>query len=101
YYRKGLFRKSIALYETLIREGHAYYQTFYDLACCYSRVGDGEHALKALTRAFQKGFKDRKLIDRDEDLAEIRARPEYQRLAARYLTGRAVPVEPTEPPEPA
>jgi len=99
YYRKGLFRKSIAMYETLIRGGHAYYQTFYDLACCYARVGDNEHAVKALTRSFQKGFKDRKLIDRDEDLAAVRATPDYQRLAARYLAGRAIPVEPTEPPE--
>ena len=94
YYRKGLIRKSIAMYEALIRGGHAYYQTFYDLACCYARVGDTEHSLKALTRAFQKGFHDKKLVSRDEDLASVRALPQYQRLAAHYLQGQPLPPAP-------
>jgi tetratricopeptide (TPR) repeat protein len=87
YYRKGHVRKAIGAYESLIRNGHAYYQTFYNLACCYARVGDNQHALKALKRAFQKGFKDDKLIARDEDLTEVRADPEYARMAAVYLKG--------------
>lgn len=91
YYRKGQVRKSIALYEQIIRNAKAYHQTFYNLACCYARVGDQEHALKALTRAFQKGFHDKKLIDRDEDLAEVRATPQYAALAAKYLSGHHVP----------
>lgn len=87
YYRKGHVRKAIGAYESLIRNGRAYYQTFYNLACCYARSGDNQHALKALKRAFQKGFKDAKLIERDEDLVEVRADPEYARLAAAYLKG--------------
>lgn len=87
YYRKGLMRKAIGSYENLIRAGRAYYQTFYNLACCYARVGDNSHALKALKRAFQKGFKDAKLVERDEDLVDVRNDPEYARLANAYLRG--------------
>src|SRR5688572_7378537 len=46
YYRKGLMRKAVGVYENMIRGGHAYYQTFYNLACCYARLGDQQHALK-------------------------------------------------------
>src|ERR1043166_7207289 len=37
YARKGLINHAIKIYETLIRQGKAYYQTYYDLACCYGR----------------------------------------------------------------
>lgn len=94
YYRKGQVRKSIALYEQIIRNAKAYHQTFYNLACCYARVGDNEHALKALERAFQKGFHDKKLVDRDEDLAEVRATPQYGVLEHKYLSGHYVPPAP-------
>ena len=90
YYRKGYVHKSIALYEQLIRTSKAYYQTFYNLACCYARTGDQQHAVKALQRAFQKGFHDKKLVERDEDLAQVRLTPQYAQLAAKYLGGQRI-----------
>ena len=98
YYRKGQVRKSIALYEQIIRNAKAYHQTYYNLACCYARVGDSDHALKALVRSFQKGFHDKKLLDRDEDLASLRATPAYAHAVAKYLGGGPVPAEPAEMP---
>ncbi|MBI4863962.1 MAG: tetratricopeptide repeat protein [Candidatus Riflebacteria bacterium] len=89
YYRKGEIERAIAWYERIIREGRAYYQTFYNLACCYGRLGDVDHSLKALKRAVDKGFKDRRLIQQDSDLAEVRSHPEFARIVARSGSTRA------------
>jgi tetratricopeptide (TPR) repeat protein len=82
YYRKGDYGRSIRLYESIIRSGKAYHQTFYNLACCYARIGDPDHALKALRRAIQKGFRDTRLLEGDLDLAPLRHSPEFARLLA-------------------
>jgi len=93
YYRKGLINRAINQYELIIRDGRAYYQTYYNLACCYARKGDGEHSLKALRRALKKGFCDRRLLERDEDLAEIRSHPEYRAFLANLMNGRSSRIE--------
>jgi hypothetical protein len=51
---------------------------FYNEACVRCRNGDVTSALSSLDDAFRWGFSDLKLLESDEDLAQVRASPEFE-----------------------
>jgi len=55
----------------------------YNLACMYALSGDRDHAIEALGRAIDSGFKDREGIVDDPDLASIRGDERYASLLHR------------------
>jgi tetratricopeptide (TPR) repeat protein len=52
--------------------------TLYNLACAYARTGDKDRALDTLERSVAAGFRQRQLMERDEDLASLRDDPRYR-----------------------
>lgn len=56
----------------------------YDAACLYSLLGKTSEALKYLENSFSKGFRRYSLIQRNEDLHNIRNLPEFKSLVRKY-----------------
>jgi tetratricopeptide (TPR) repeat protein len=57
----------------------------YNVACCKSRLGDIDGALGALRQAFERGFDNKKLLETDPDLANLRGDPRYAVLKKEWL----------------
>jgi tetratricopeptide (TPR) repeat protein len=60
---------------------------YYDLACYFSLLSQGEKALTAMEMALCKGFSDFDWLTEDPDLAHLRQRPEFQFLVQKYRPG--------------
>lgn len=56
----------------------------YNLACYYSEVGEMESSLKYMKIAFERGFKDFKLIDNEEFLNDLRKSKDGEKLINKY-----------------
>lgn len=56
----------------------------FNVACCVARLGRPADALRWLERAREAGFEDLEVLDGDEDLAAVRALPEWADMRARY-----------------
>ena len=55
----------------------------YNSGCAYALLGELDGAAAALSRAIDNGFNDRAQLERDPDLAALRAAPAWNALAAR------------------
>lgn len=56
----------------------------YDAACLYSLLGKTSEALKYLEKSLSKGFRRYSLIQRNEDLHNLRNLPEFKSLVRKY-----------------
>ncbi len=56
---------------------------YFNLACGYTKLGQKEKALEALTNAVNEGFTNRNAYETDEDLAPLRTESRFQELLAR------------------
>lgn len=54
----------------------------YNAACGYALIGRTDDALGLLERAVAAGFRDKRLLETDTDLASLRGSPRYQALLA-------------------
>ena len=57
---------------------------FYDATCLYSRIGDFDKALKNLRTAMENGFRRFYHLRNDDDLAELRKRPQFEAIISEY-----------------
>ena len=57
---------------------------YYDAACLFCRLGDNKKALVYLEESLKKGFRRFMHIWHDDDLAELRSLPEFEKLIAKY-----------------
>lgn len=55
----------------------------YNVACALARAGREGEAMEWLGRAVDAGFRDLPMLEKDGDLAPLRARPDYAELRAR------------------
>ncbi len=55
---------------------------WYNYACYFSRVGQGEKAIESLTKAIEHGYSSFGYLERDPDLDAIRKLPNYRQLRA-------------------
>jgi dienelactone hydrolase len=58
----------------------------YNVACGYALLGQKDRALDALERAVAGGFRNRRLLERDDDLASLRGDERFQRILARLAS---------------
>lgn len=58
---------------------------WYDLACCYARLGDLEQAISALTSAVERGWANAQHTLSDPDLEPLRPMERFQGLTDRML----------------
>ncbi len=55
----------------------------YNAACGYALIGRKEDALRLLERAVAAGFRDRRLLENDTDLANIRDTERFRQILAK------------------
>lgn len=55
----------------------------YNLACARARAGETDPALKALSLALERGYRDLSRLEADEDLASIRKHPRFVNMLER------------------
>ena len=77
YTRLGQHQKGLAADERLVRLRPGKPVARYNLACSYSLVGRLDEAFEALAEAVRLGYLDFKHLERDPDLAALRADPRF------------------------
>ena len=66
------------------RVTQVYRVTQYNVACCYSTLGQVEAGLEALNSALAAGFEDYAKARKDPNLAELRKSPKFGKLLDKY-----------------
>jgi dienelactone hydrolase len=56
---------------------------YYNMACGYTKLGQKDKALEALSKAVAEGFTTRSTYETDEDLSPLRSEPRFQELLTR------------------
>mgnify|MGYP003693960525 CR=1 FL=1 len=69
-----------ALLDAAIAVGPVEPEIYYDRACAHALRGETEPALRVLETAINAGFRNWDWIDKDPDLAALRAKPEFAEL---------------------
>jgi hypothetical protein len=83
YYHTAQYTKSIEAYKKQIDLGYGVlYNAVYNIACCYSLMGDKENALTWLQRSFDMGFRSYVNAQKDEDFKNIKSDPRFVRIVA-------------------
>jgi hypothetical protein len=66
------------------RVTQVYRVTQYNIACCYSTLGQIEPGLEALDSALAAGFEDYGKVRKDANLAKLRENPKFTSLINKY-----------------
>src|SRR5215218_5467650 len=83
YYNTKQYSKSIEAYKKQIELGYGLvYNAIYNIACCYSLMGDRENALQWLQKAFDAGFRSYENAQKDEDFGNIKSDPRFLKIVA-------------------
>ena len=80
YARRGRTEDRLKADEHLVRLEPQDCSVLYNLACTYSLLKKPESALKALTLAITRGFKDFKWLLKDPDLSHLRKDPLFKKV---------------------
>ncbi|GAQ88883.1 protein containing PDZ domain, a K-box domain, and a TPR region [Klebsormidium nitens] len=86
-YRQGQYEAALVEFETVLgskptdREEAV---ASYNVACCYSKLGNVEAGLDALDSALRAGFDDYKTVREDADLQTLRDSPEFKVIVNKY-----------------
>jgi len=78
YTQRGRFVEGLKVDERLARLEPQSPLVFYNLACSYSLTERFEHAVLALEKAIQLGYRDFNWLAKDPDLKKLRAQPVYR-----------------------
>lgn len=79
--------------EQLLRVAPDDSTAWYNLACVEALSGESQQALQALQKAVQKGFRDVKRLETDNDLKSLQSTPEF----AEILKAARIPFQDTKP----
>jgi predicted esterase len=85
--------RAVALAEDAARANPASARHAYNLACVYSRAGQGDAAVAALEKAAGLGFAFTATLLRDPDLDPVRAHPRFPEVEARVRANNARALE--------
>jgi tetratricopeptide (TPR) repeat protein len=77
------YRKAIAALEMSLELGAGYpFNTAYNIACSYGKLGEKDQALKWLEKAMDMGYRNLQVVRIDTDLKLLRDDPRFIKLAA-------------------
>ncbi|HXL80080.1 MAG TPA: tetratricopeptide repeat protein [Pyrinomonadaceae bacterium] len=80
-YQSKDYKQAIPAYQKALELGAGFPSNqAYNIACCYALLGDKEAALKWLEKAFEIGFRDLELAQKDSDLQSLHDNPRYLKL---------------------
>ena len=80
YTQRGRIVEGLKVDERLARLEPQNPLVFYNLACSYSLSGEIDHAVNALEKALQLGYRDFDWLAKDPDLKELRAHAAFDDL---------------------
>jgi hypothetical protein len=86
-YKQGKYEEALVDFETVLgskptdREEAV---ASYNVACCYSKLGNVEAGLDALDSALNAGFEDYKTVREDADLQKLRESPDFAAIINKY-----------------
>ena len=83
----GRFDESARVGEALVQAGSREPIVAFNTACAHARAGRRDAAFRALDAGVGLGFRDADMLDRDPDLASLRADPRYAMLRNRLADG--------------
>jgi len=83
YTQRGRINEGLKVDERLARLEPANPLVFYNLACSYSLAGEIDHAVNALEKALQLGYRDFDWLARDPDLKPLRSHTAFDDLKAK------------------
>jgi tetratricopeptide (TPR) repeat protein len=83
------WKEAAELYAEFVRRYPHHPESFYNLACCLARLERGDEAVARLREAIEAGFADGAHMARDEDLASLRGRADFQALLDALQPGPA------------
>ena len=78
-YRDGDFAGAGNFYKKVLIHNQDDAIVAYNLACCYALQGDAHQAALFVTHAFQNGFRDLDLFNKDTDFDPVREDTEFQK----------------------
>jgi hypothetical protein len=84
YTRKGLFEKGLEADMKLLKLRPLDESVHYNLACDYALLKDNDQSLKALEKAIVLGYRDFRYMEKDSDLAFVRADVRFRVLLDKY-----------------
>jgi tetratricopeptide (TPR) repeat protein len=80
YTQRGRISEGLKVDERLARLEPLNPLVFYNLACSYSLSGEMDHAVDALEKALQLGYRDFEWLAKDPDLKRLRSHVAYDDL---------------------
>ena len=80
YTQRGRISEGLKVDELLARLEPSNPMVFYNLACSYSLSGEMDHAVDALEKALQLGYRDFDWLARDPDLKKLRSHVAFDDL---------------------
>ena len=80
YTQRGRISEGLKVDERLARLEPSNPMVFYNIACSYSLSGEMDHAVDALEKALQLGFRDFDWLARDPDLKKLRSHVAFDDL---------------------
>ena len=80
YTKRGLYGKGLEIDLRLVRLEPDNPTFNYNLACSYSLLKEVDHSIETLKRAIDLGFDDRKQMQNDPDLENVRQDPRFEKL---------------------
>jgi len=80
YTQRGRISEGLKVDERLARLEPSNPMVFYNLACSYSLSGEMDHAVDALEKALQLGYRDFDWLARDPDLKKLRSHVAFDDL---------------------
>jgi tetratricopeptide (TPR) repeat protein len=83
YTQRGRITEGLQVDERLARLEPQNPLVFYNLACSYSLAEEFDHAVAALDKAMQLGYRDFDWLAKDPDLKKLRAQPAFHDLKAK------------------
>ena len=74
------YEEALKVYEEAFKSGEYHYNDFYNVGCANALIGNPDHAFKALDRAVQEGYLDKKWMMKDPDLESLHSDKRWEPL---------------------
>jgi phospholipase/carboxylesterase len=85
--KAGQYAQAVGLWQEVLERSPGQARALYNLACCYSRIGDLDQAALRLEEASKAGLNNPKLLQSDPDLEALRNTQKGRALIDRLVSG--------------
>ncbi|MBI1831925.1 MAG: hypothetical protein HYR84_10800 [Planctomycetes bacterium] len=83
---KGCYAEGLAIDKRIVALRPQDPLAHYNLACSYSLLKKADHALRALRKALELGYRDFRYLREDRDLVAVRKDPRFRQMLREFET---------------